>query len=188
MLEKFIEKNREQFDDEIPGLDMWAKIDEQLHPKPRRVSHTSMIGRVAASLTVLVVIVVGLMFMMEEQPHHLNEAPIGMVSEKHPEFNEMQEYYSKNISKQMSKLAAMNHNDIGLLRDIEYLESSYDTLLMEWQSNPHVSDERIINALVVNLRMRNELLNTVVHRIEEKKKWRRLNNESEVMPAVFHDK
>ncbi|MGB1217868.1 MAG: hypothetical protein ACPG5P_08315 [Saprospiraceae bacterium] len=186
MLEKYIEKNREQFDDELPGLDMWGKIDDQLNAKPKQVSHKAIVGRVAASIAILVISIMGLMFSMNEQPEHLNVAPEGLVAERHPEFNEMREYYSRNINKQMDRLEALDHDDIGLLKDIDNLESSYDSLLIDWEINPHISDEKIINAMIVNLRMRNELLNTVIHRIEKKGKWGEFGG-SESRSAVFYD-
>ena len=54
-LEKFINQNRSSFDDQVPNLDVWSKIDDQLdqqtRPKTRQIRMYSYVSRVAAAGT-----------------------------------------------------------------------------------------------------------------------------------------
>ncbi len=182
-LEQFIDDNREDLDQELPPLNLWGEIDSAIHPKPIKKKRI-IAGRAAASIALLVV--AGWFFLdngTTKAPLHLNTAPVELISENNPEFQEITEFYSNKINNNMGRLTSLNHHDPELYRDLRQMEAYYDTLRMEWSKNPHKSDEQLINAMIENYRSRSMLLENVVDRLEDKQHYY-----SRAQPALFHHK
>lgn len=182
-LEEFIQENREDFDTEIPGLNLWSEIDDKINPK-KKATKTQIAGRAAAMVVVL--IMVCCWFFIPSTDHsqiaNLNQSPNQLLEEANPELAEMSEYYTRKINKNKGRLAAMNHHDPDLYRDLKHMELMFDTLRMEWESNPHKSDEKLVNAMVANYKTRSMLLENVVGRIEGGK-----NSVTSARPALFRE-
>ncbi len=171
-LEDFISEHRNEFDAEIPGLDLWGKIDKELHPSPKADQQSASyinIGRAAAVVAIMFVACYWIFaptYANSATVQHVNESPEQLLYEANPELAEISEYYNRKINKNKGRLAVLDHHDPDLYRDLNHMESMFDTLRMEWQMNPHKSDEKLVNAMIANLRTRSTLLENVVGRIE----------------------
>lgn len=185
-LETYIDENRDAFDTELPGLNLWAEIDKQLHPEPKKPWFNTKAFRATAAILVLAVMGSTLLWANMNAPsRHLNEAPADPIAEQHPEFGEMKEFYARKINENMGRLAAANHHDPDLYRDIRQMELLYDTLRMDWEDNPHKSDEQLINAMIGNYQSRFELLEKVVNQLEYYQPRQPRRSPSIAQPAVF---
>jgi len=143
------------------------------------------LGKVAAGIALLFVASIGLFFALGNDGSEytkLNESPRHLIEEANPEFAELSDYYQHRINGYKGRLAAMNHHDPDLYRDLRNMESTYDTLMVEWNINPHKSDEKLVDAMITNIRSRSMLLENVVERIS--------GNESAITtarPAMFQE-
>jgi len=166
-LEEFIENNREDFDSEIPSLNIFGNIEKGIEPKPKRGAR-QMASRAVAAIVLLGVVCSWFLMSQNDKANvRMNESPMPMIADlKDTELIEASEYYTQKINNNRGRLAALNHHDPDLYRDIKHMESMYDTLRMEWTRNPHKSDEKLIDAMIANYRTRSMLLENVVNRIE----------------------
>ncbi len=178
-LEQFIDTNREEFDIELPSLNLWDKIDKTVHPKPKKGSW-QIATKAVAGLALFIIAGLLVYSNMDNSPKNINQAPIALISEENPEFSEIAEFYSSKINKNMSRLAAIGHHDPDIYREINQMESYFDTLKMDWTKNTHKSDEQLVNAMIENYRSRSMLLEDVVRRLERKN-----NNGTVARPALF---
>lgn len=185
-IEQFIQENREGFDTELPGMHLWGEIDRKISPgKPDNGRGT--LGRIAAGIALLFVVSIGLFIALGnegEQYTKLNKSPKYLIEETNPEFAELSDYYQHRINGYKGRLAAMNHHDPDLYRDLRNMEFTYDTLMVEWNINPHKSDEKLIDALVTNIRSRSMLLENVVNRIAAGSDSANITN---ARPAMFKE-
>lgn len=169
-LEEFIQDNRNDFDSEIPSLNIFSDIEKELGSKKKSKLKPGQIARRSAAVIALLAIACCWVFMNnggEQKEARMNESPLQFAAEiGHPELTEMSEYYTRKINSNKGKLAALNHHDPDLYRDLHHMEAMYDTLAMEWSRNPHKSDEKLVNAMIANFRTRSTLLENVVTRVE----------------------
>lgn len=182
-LEEFIIENRNDFDTEIPSLNLWGDIDKQINPPPKK-NIRKIAGRSAAAIIILVAACCWLFIGQQgiSKEVKMNESPSTqqLLIEANPELAEITEYFTRKINKNKGKLAALNHHDPALYRDLYHMEAMYDTLRMEWEMNPHKSDEKLVDAIIANFRTRSMLLENVVARIE-----RHDNSFTSARPAVY---
>ncbi|MGK0387397.1 MAG: hypothetical protein ACI94Y_000123 [Maribacter sp.] len=184
-LEEFIIENRDDLDTEIPGLNLWRDIDKKINPTPKK-NIKKIAGRSAA--VVVVLLVACCWFFTGEsripQEARMNQSPSSqqLLIEANPELAEISEYFTRKINQNKGKLAALNHHDPALYRDLNHMEAMYDTLRIEWQMNPHKSDEKLVDAMIANFRTRSMLLENVVARIE-----RHENSFTSARPAVYKE-
>ena len=185
-LEEFIIENRDDFDTEIPSLNLWGDIDKKINPTPKK-NIKKIAGRSAAIVAVLLV-ACSWFFIGDKgtsQNARMNQSPSSqqLLIEANPELAEISEYFTRKINQNKGKLAALNHHDPALYRDLNHMESMYDTLRMEWEMNTHKSDEKLVDAMIANFRTRSMLLENVVARIE-----RHEDSTTSARPAVYrHD-
>jgi len=185
-LEQFIQDNRDDFDSEIPSLNLWGDIEKEINPQPKKSTRQIATRATAAAIALLIVASCWIMFTngnTQEQHANLNLSPNALLVENNPELAEISEYYSKKINKNKGRLAAMHHHDPDLYRELNLMESAYDTLKIEWERNPHKSDERLVNAMITNYRTRAMLLENVVDRLEGNTD----NSFTSARPAVFRE-
>ena len=102
-LEDFIIQHRENFDDAIPSLKVWADIDSQLtKQKSSGRRKIWMYLRVAASVMFLLMTggVVGNYLSTDHKE----------VAALNPELQEMEDFYSQQFQKKYAKLTSMPHD------------------------------------------------------------------------------
>ena len=175
-LENFINENRDQFDDKVPSLKVWADIEKELAPaKAKRIS-LFRIASVAAS--VIVLLGVGAFF----GKNYLNtasvNAPLVSLQEISPEYGEIEIKYQKEINQKYTRLASLDY-DKSVNDDLMDLDITLEELRKELINVPKGSEEQIVEAMIRNYESKIRILEIVLEKIDQSK--RSQNNESNEM-------
>jgi len=165
-LEKYIVSNKEQIDDKRPSEKVWHKINDHLDKSD---STNFQIGNYLwrAAAVILFTAVIWLLY-----DRNAMDETIADYSEIHDTnnivFNDVESHYISMIeSKQELILQYVSNNpeiDKNLLSEIDQLDSTYNELKA---NNKEGYSERIMDAMVVNLQMRIDILNRQLDVLEK---------------------
>jgi len=165
-LEKYIRENRTSFDDENPPVDVWHKINNQLdHRQTPQVHIGTYLWRAAA--IILFATVVWLLI-----DRNSNEQQFAQISEKSDEnqieFNDVEAFYFQEIEEKQNLIVQFVSNnpelDKTLLVEIDQLDSTYQILKLNAEKG---YSEKILDAMVLNLQMRIDILNQQLDVLEK---------------------
>ncbi len=168
-LEKFIKENRAAFDDKMPPEDAWHNINDRLdNSETKVVPISTYLWR--AAVVVLLVAVAWLLVDRSDRDGTIagtNE----FINDNEIAFNDVEAFYMNEIeTKQSLIIQFVSDNpelDKDLLGEIDQLDSTYQML----KSAAEVGQsERIIDAMVLNLQMRIDILNQQLEVLEKIKK------------------
>lgn len=161
-IERFIRQNRGKFDDQEPTSELWQRIDGRLPNAPKAKQAQLVYWRAAA--VVFFAITLGLLV-----KNNITTTPSTNIND--PEFAQTEDFYSDQIKdkEQLIQVFLIDHPSLGeeFRKDLEELDRNYLRLKEEYQMN---NSEIILDALILNLQSRIELLNkqlTVVRSINE---------------------
>jgi hypothetical protein len=169
-LEKYIRDHRDEIDTDIPGKDPWNTIRRRLDRENRNKPIIGTWVWKAASL-ILLITVVGLL--AERQYRHSRLTAGIQGDDQLIEFRQVENYYTSlidNKRKEITDYLEANPsfgNEFSM--DIAQLDSIYSELKTDLHEN---YNEKIIDAMTVNLRTQIEILNqqlNILKRIKIKK-------------------
>lgn len=163
-LDKFIQRNKSEFDDLEPSEGLWNKISDDL-PQSNQGNNTLNIWwKVAA---VFLLFTTGWLLYDKFSVVDDQVASIQLPAE----FVEAESYYSDLISQKRNQLVSYNIADEELsaefLMEVDRLDSMYLMLKTEFSNNQ--SNEQIQNAMIVNLQLRLNILNQQLEILERLK-------------------
>jgi hypothetical protein len=164
-LKSFIDDNRDAFDDEMPSLKVWDKIEEALpHDRGRFVPIRWLwtLGAAAAMVVLLLGAYVFTMNQSDDVQVAESEQPVFRLSNVSEEMAEVNERIDE-----MKKFPEGEE----YLSAVEELRSEYESLCIELGRG--ADRGKIIEAMIQNYRMRLEILEEM---LEELRKW---HNETE---------
>ncbi len=145
-LEKFIQNNRQAFDDKSPASDTWSAIESHLPGKRRQ---PMLIWKAAAAIFLATTI--GLFAYIMQ----LNSQTAGVAS-LDEEFRQMEYFYLSNIRNYQETLVEFDVQDENeLVSEMEILDSAYGALKKEYLSS---GNEELRNAMIYNLQLRKDIL------------------------------
>ena len=184
-LEKFIEDNREDFDDVAPSDKLWQCLEAALTKKPVKRFQLHPVARwsAAAAVLALVIAAVFLMTNKNEPADALstkdNHEPVrDTVSVAADEASEMNQF-TKIILIKQEELKVLAKEQPVLYRkfakDITQLDSLYNTLKNKLSVNPN--REMLIEAMIQNLQLQMDVLNQQLNIIHQIKKSQKNNHE-----------
>ncbi len=166
-LEKFIHDNREEFDSEKPSLELWEKIEDQIQPEFKLSSKKKVINYWKVAAVILLLVSAGLVverFAFQAQPKSVE------VEVYSNEFQEAEDYYLSLVSERKSIIEEQLKNDpiekAEFLAEVEALDQKYEQLKGEIK---YGNQEEILDAMILNLQMRIEVLNRQIEIIEKYK-------------------
>lgn len=165
-LEQFIHQNREQFDDALPSLKVWAEIERAMQPERARpkVSWLRVLA-FAASVSLLVLSGVGIGLYMGKSAGQ--DTPIAL-SEIDPSYAGLEEYYQREISSRMAKLA--NYQQGSAVReDLQQLDHVLLELQEELKQAPKGQEAQIIENMIRSYKAKVDILERVLNRLQETK-------------------
>ncbi|MDX2303386.1 MAG: hypothetical protein NW226_11330 [Microscillaceae bacterium] len=180
-LEKFIRENRVDLDPYNPPKGLWEKIAEELeedtHPIQKNKGKViqipvKMLYRVAATLLIILGLIA--VYQLIPQPSNQRQEMAQKVNltEIDPELAEAEAYYTKLISQKKQEIEQFRsqrlHIEGDFYKDIEELDSLYVGLKNELYQVP--AKERVVEAMIQNLRIRIEILNKqleILNRIQK---------------------
>jgi len=174
-LERFIREQRSSFDDRNPPDSLWHKINGQLDSGGREVFMFRHLWKVAALF--LFVVVVWLLVDRQQQQEQLNLSQIETT--QGIDLREVENYYIKLIENKQQEIRhfidVYPEADDQLLSDINKLDSSYQELKKKLLQQPN---EKIIDAMVINLQTRIEILNQQLGILERIKQLKEQGDET----------
>ncbi len=175
-LEEFINENRDQFDDKVPNLKVWADIEKELAPpKAKRISLFRM-ASVAAS--VIILLGVGAFFGKKyATSNSISKEQVVSLEEISPEYGEMESNFQKEISQKHARLANYNYDE-SINDDLMDLDLTLEELRKELVNVPKGSEEQIVQAMIRNYESKIRILEIVLEKIDQSKSQ---NNESDEM-------
>ena len=170
-LEKYIRKHRHEMDFKEPRNDLWEDIAQQL-PKAAIREHTSrsiILWRAAA----VILLVVSSWLAYDKVNQYISDDEPVNVAEFSPELQEAESFYVTLIQQRSEEINMLSRK-YGLEEefhsDIEMLDSLYVTLKNDLKFG---NEEVLIYAMILNLQMRIEILNTqlsIIQSIENRQK------------------
>jgi len=166
--EKHIRNHATQFNERRADKDkMWAKISEELHQaKPKVIPLWKRpLFRVAASVLLLL----GLASFFGLSVLNNNAKKTQYASK---ELMEIDMYYKDLVSYQVELVknnqALSEENKAEFLSFMEELDAEYEVLKKEMQKN--LDNEQVLEAIVSNYKKRIELIENLLHQLNESKK------------------
>jgi len=172
-LEKFVQENRDAFDDKFPSEMLWENINNKLNEAevgkteakiiPLRSRLYRYVSIAAIGLVLLTVGgLIGSYLTQQQQGENLS---FGAISE---EYEELETYYSQRVNTKVNELKKYRYDD-NVIDDINELDSAYEELEKELKAQGAAADnEEIINEMIENYQTKIEILERVLNRLERK--------------------
>jgi len=173
-LEKFVEENRDAFDELEPRSDLWLDISLKLLDKEevsRPIWFRQTFWRYAAAVIILLSVGVGI-FQLGRYTERVDTgiafdtAPLQEVA---PELARVEAYYTSLISEQRRQLQDADLRNVGLAgdfsRDLVSLDSAYTRLKRDLYKG--TNKDQIVNAMIQNLQMRSEIINRQIQTLNQ---------------------
>ena len=198
-LEQFIRDNRNQYDTEEPGEQVWEKLEEQLTDKNQANQKQTPGGRQmilftilrwSAAAAIIILAGIGIFSLLNNRPgSDVVQQPVKTDTPaiNDPILKEINPGYAKEVY-QFTQLIELKQNELKeiekenpnlykkFVADINKLDSSYNALKKELPANPN--REQLLAAMIENLRLQTEILNQQLSIINQIKASKRNNNES----------
>lgn len=162
-LEKFVSDNRTEFDREVPNLKVWANIEKEINPPPKRWTMWWNMG-IAAS----VVFLLGIGTIIGMNLNTPKQDAIAILGEESEEYLEMQKFYQSQVQEKVAQLANYNM-DATVSEDMEQIDDFLEELKQELNNAVKGSEEQIINAMINNYQTKLAILERVLQRVKSTK-------------------
>lgn len=163
-LEEFINNNRADFDDAMPSLKVWARLDkalEQQQAQSHRRPWTMM--RVAAAVLVLLTIGgIGGLYLGKMQ----NSVSPEQVANISPEAAEAERYYTAQFQEKYQQLAKYDAEVNTLNADFEQIDKATQDLKKELLNVPKGSEEQVVRNLIQSYQLKLRILERVLERVQ----------------------
>ncbi|MFK8007855.1 MAG: hypothetical protein AB8H03_15860 [Saprospiraceae bacterium] len=174
-LEEFINQNRDQFDDKVPNLKVWANIEKRLDPpQAKRISIKRIIS-IAAS--VLILLSTGA-FLGNYFTAEVND-PIADFDD-YPEYGKKEKDFKQKIKNKKAQLASFNY-DTSINDDLVDLDQTLADLRAELEDVPKGSEEQVLQAMLKNYETKVAILEIVLEKIALTQTKRDKKNEGSEM-------
>lgn len=157
-LEKYVQENRSYLDQEFQGEDrLWKSIDNGLERNGPRSMH--FLWKVAA---VLFMITTGWL-LLDRANQQDNPKVLSMQAQ---EFLQAESFYSAMIIEKRNLIQDYDNETLvaEFEKDLRDLDSLYEQLKVDFEAKS--GDEKIMNAMINNLRLRVEILNRQIEVLE----------------------
>ena len=164
-VEKFIIENRERFDSEIPRNSVWDKISFRLGvSQPKTRSDFTYLWKAAAILFFGVsAYLLGTKSVNETQSKKLGEVVV-------EEFSDVENYYVNQIAYKTEQIEEFSDSGAEIEKKAEFhenlakLDAMYRVLKDKLKDDP---SQEVVDALVLNLIMRIDMLNQQLEQLDE---------------------
>jgi hypothetical protein len=200
-LEQFIRDNRDQFDTDEPGEQIWKKLEKELTDKnrnhPQKTTREQKkivltILRWSAAAAILILAGIGIFSLLNNRPSGnkgLAGTPVSvdspgvndqLLKKINPNYAKQVYQFTQLIELKQNELKEMEKENPNLYKkfvsDINKLDSSYNALKKELPQNPN--REQLLEAMIENLRLQTDILNQQLGIINQIKASKSNNNES----------
>jgi hypothetical protein len=174
-LEEFVKQHREQFDPRQPDPSVWLRIQPSSATVSRERSSLRWLRIAAAVAMIFAGSSAGIYFLAggnEETPRYSDQLLM--------EMQEAEQYYTRMVAERYNELRPYLASDPAakemLTADMEELDQVYLELRRDLEDN--VSNPEVIEAMILNYRVKLEILEEVLHQLKEKENQDYENQES----------
>ncbi len=175
-LEKFIKSNRPEMDDKNPGHEIWDKIEKELQPEVKeiKISKSHTLWRAAA--VILLLLTSWLVFEKVKQGDGVDKNI--EISKLNPQLEEAETFYLSLIDQKRNEILSLGDKyNLGadFSGEINTLDSMYMVLKKDMING---SEENLVDAMIVNLQLRIEVLNrqlSIIQSIENSQRDEAIN-------------
>ena len=164
-LEDFVKQHREQFDLHEPDPSIWLKINPANAPIIRERKPMRWLRVAAAVAMIFAGSTAGIYFLTGNQAETDQYS-----SELYREIQETEDYYSHMVSQRYDELRPYLVSDPAakemLTADMEELDEVYNELKEDLKDN--ASNPEVIEAMILNYRVKLEILEDLLNQLKEK--------------------
>lgn len=157
-LEKFVQKNRSEFDDLKPNETIWEGIESQLPAPKKTFLH---IWKAAAVIFMITTLGFFLYLVASNQSSDY---------ELSTEFKDAESYYALTIAEKKKELHAISwedHEEASLFNNqLDMLDDAYSNLKKEYRKT---GEDQVYQALIYNLQLRVEILQKQLNLLQKLK-------------------
>ena len=200
-IEQFMRDHRDEFDNDEPGAPVWDNIKQELklpaQEEAKVVSIKKSFGMTAirwsAAAAILVLAGLGVYHLVNPKtPTGIVDVPKNqpakettpkeedLLKDINPTYAKEVYHFTQLIELKQSELKQIEKDNPDLYKqfttDITKLDSSYNSLKKELPTNPN--REQLLEAMIQNLRLQTELLNQQLQIIQQIKKAKQADHES----------
>ncbi len=171
-LENFIGKNRNAFDEEFNDKNSWIAIEKKMKPKKIRSFNWY------AAASIVLILAVGLLiadrYALNQKVDYLESLTVNGRS-----YEEIENYYSRTIAYKSELVKEKAENiEYPIEQDLKELQNNYESL--KQKLNQKVPHQKIVDAMIWNLRTQIEILNEQLKILEEVQSQKANNNETTI--------
>ncbi|MCK4880174.1 MAG: hypothetical protein KAS82_05925 [Bacteroidales bacterium] len=164
-LEDFVKQHREQFDLHEPDPSIWLKINPASKPVDQKRRPMRWLRIAAAVAMIFAGSTAGIYFLTGEKA-----GPDLRSSELYLEIMETEQYYSQMVSDRYEELKPFLASDPAakemLTTDMDELDEVYKELKEDLKDN--ASNPEVIEAMILNYRVKLEILEDLLNQLKEK--------------------
>ncbi len=181
-LEHYIQTHRDDLDVEAPGPKIWDQIEMELATEEKgKLSKHFFAKYPYWKMAAIVLITVGICYVIFAQKPwekplniagHLTEQPFNeRPLDYHPEFAEVETYYSMKVQQQLEAIDQYDLRDFNFadefLQEIKHADDSYVELKKDIYEDGY--NEKLINGMIATYELKIKILQDLLHQIEQYK-------------------
>ena len=184
-IEEFIRSHREEMDHQSPPDKVWNSIEREMFP-PVISMHSKrrkLIMQFSAAASLLIILVTAWILLNRQDKPTDNLSAAGnntIIEEIDPNYAAQVNQFTKTIEVKQMELKKIQAEQPQLYqefsKDIERLDSSYNTLKTQLPKNPN--REQLLEAMIRNLQLQTELLSQQLQIIQKIKETKTSKNEN----------
>ena len=163
-LEDFVKQHQEQFDLHEPDPSIWLKINPANQAQMQEPRSMRWLRIAATVALIFAASTAGIYFLTGEKPNQES------YSELYLEMMESEQYYSQMVSERYKELKPFLASDPAteemLSSDMNELDEVYDELKEDLKDN--ASNPEVIEAMILNYRVKLEILEDLLNQLKEK--------------------
>lgn len=174
-LEKFIKDHRDEFDSFEPRPELWQDISKEIPQKKTAralwLNHARF-WRYAAAIVLLITVSFIIWQQIPSdtpQTQTARQEKIPTFQEMAPQMAQVEIYYRSLINQKQAEIGAYDLKSLGIQEnfgdELAGLDSSYNRLKLELSRTPN--KEQIMDAMILNLQMRMEIVNKQLKTLEK---------------------
>jgi hypothetical protein len=177
-IQKLFRDHRDEFDDAEPPDGHFERFAARLHEEPAVMPVRHRPARMLKIAAAIIILITGSVAVFDLATREIREryANDGKEHDLPVEIREAVQYYDNQAATQLAMLNKMADSQVdahdagaSALREISSLDATTAELKMALQENP--GNERILDAIVRNQRMKEIMLNTIINQLSQVKKY-----------------
>ncbi|MFZ1751276.1 MAG: hypothetical protein WAU01_13825 [Saprospiraceae bacterium] len=166
-IEKYIQQNKQLFDQHEPDMAIWSKISDDLDRRQKRNIKMLYIKRLSVAAGVVLVLAFGVLIGLNMQ--HNNTGKIDYtISPELQNFKETEAYYKTQVSNKFNQLQDANLKS-NVSEDLQQLDVIYQQLKDEMISGRYANTQIMIDAMIKNHKTKIEILENILSKQNQQK-------------------